>query len=177
MANAATVAATSCTRSTAAPRATLHNATARLPASRSSKGAPVSYIFLAKNGASVQVAAADTSLPNAGTIAIYSASWTAPVSVAVGNQPDVPQQFSLDQNFPNPFNPTTVVSGEWPVASDVAIVVYDMLGREVARLADGRYQAGRYSFTFDATGLASGVYHYRLTAGEFTATRTMLLVR
>ena len=143
----------------------------------SSKGAAVSYIFLAKNGASVQVTAADTSLPNSGTIAVSAVSWTGPVNVAVGDEQGIPTQFSLDQNYPNPFNPTTVVNAELPVASDMSIVVYDMLGREVARLADGRFEAGRHSFTFDGAGLASGIYWYRLTAGSFTSTRTMVLVR
>ncbi|MCK5571829.1 MAG: T9SS type A sorting domain-containing protein, partial [Bacteroidetes bacterium] len=56
-------------------------------------------------------------------------------------------------------------------------VVYDLLGTEVARLADGRYPAGVHEFRFDATGLASGVYLYRLEAGSFVQTRRMLLVR
>ncbi len=88
-----------------------------------------------------------------------------------------PRSYQLDQNYPNPFNPTTVISGQWPVESDVRLVVYDVIGREVAVLANGRYPAGRYSFTFDATGLASGVYLYRLTVGSFTETRKMTLVR
>ena len=104
-------------------------------------------------------------------------------------------QFRLDQNYPNPFNPKTVVScsvppsagrdlvsngvrdGQWTVDSKVRLVVYDLLGREVAVLAEGRYPAGRYSFTFDGSGLASGIYFYRLTAGAFTDVRKMALVR
>jgi len=88
-----------------------------------------------------------------------------------------PSSFQLSQNYPNPFNPTTVVSGQWTVDSSVRLVVYDVLGREVALLADGRYPAGRYSFTFDARGLASGTYFCRLTAGSFSVIRKMTLVR
>jgi hypothetical protein len=96
-----------------------------------------------------------------------------------------PGEFGLEQNYPNPFNPLTVVRGEWPVAGDVKLVVYDMLGREVAVLANGRYPAGRYTFTFDAAGLASGMYFCRLTArpevagqaGSFVQTMKMTLIR
>jgi photosystem II stability/assembly factor-like uncharacterized protein len=76
----------------------------------------------------------------------------------------VPGSFALRQNYPNPFNPTTAVSCQWPVASEVRLVVYDILGREVAILANGRYPAGQHDFTFGATGLASGTYVCRLYA-------------
>ena len=91
--------------------------------------------------------------------------------------PSAPMAYELDQNYPNPFNPTTVISGQWPQESDVRLVVYDILGREVIVLASGRYPAGRYSFTFDGTGLASGVYLYHLDAGGFSTTKKMTLVR
>ncbi len=86
-------------------------------------------------------------------------------------------RFALEQNYPNPFNPKTGISGQWTVDSKVRLAVYDMLGREVAVLANGRYPAGRYSFTFDGANLASGVYLYRLTAGSYSAVRKMLLIR
>ena len=89
----------------------------------------------------------------------------------------VPTRFVLQQNYPNPFNPTTVISGQWAVDSKVRLVVYDVLGREVAVLADGRFLAGRYVFEFDGTNLTSGVYFYRLTAGNFTAVRKMNLLK
>jgi hypothetical protein len=85
--------------------------------------------------------------------------------------------FTLQQNYPNPFNPTTVISGHWTADSQVRLVVYNVLGRQVAVLANGRFSPGRYSFTFDGTNFASGVYFYRLTAGSFTAVRKMVLVR
>ena len=87
------------------------------------------------------------------------------------------QRFALDQNYPNPFNPTTVIRGQWSVNSNVRLEVYDVLGRRVATLANGRYPAGTYSFTFDGVSLASGVYFYRLTAGANSAVRKMLLIR
>ncbi len=88
---------------------------------------------------------------------------------------EVPHRFSLNQNYPNPFNPKTVISSQLTVDSRVKLAVYDLLGREVAVLANGRYPAGTYSFTFDGNGLASGVYFYRLIAGENAVTRKMVL--
>jgi hypothetical protein len=85
--------------------------------------------------------------------------------------------FALQQNYPNPFNPKTVVSSQLPVASNVKLVVYDMLGREVAVLVSERRAAGRYQDTFDASRLASGVYFYRMTAGSFVASKQMSLVK
>jgi predicted acyl esterase len=89
----------------------------------------------------------------------------------------VPAGFRLDQNFPNPFNPTTVIRYQLPVASDVRLVVHDLLGREVAVLVEEPNAPGSYRVRFDANGLASGVYLCRLTAGRYGETRKMLLVR
>jgi hypothetical protein len=88
-----------------------------------------------------------------------------------------PTQIRLNQNYPNPFNPATVISGEWPAEGDVKLVVYDLLGREVTTLIEGRYPAGRYHFSFDGSWLPSGTYFYRLTAGGIPETRKMQLVR
>jgi len=97
--------------------------------------------------------------------------------LAADGQRETPTEFRLEQNYPNPFNPTTVVSCQLPVASEVKLTVYDIAGREVATLANGRYPAGRYEFTFDARGLASGTYLARLTAGMYAETKRMALVR
>jgi phosphatidylserine/phosphatidylglycerophosphate/cardiolipin synthase-like enzyme len=108
----------------------------------------------------------------------YQFGGTDTLAVSVGkDQNGIPLTFALQQNHPNPFNPKTVVSCQWPVASRVRLVVYDMLGREVATLLDAERAAGRYEVTFDATGLSSGVYVYRLTAGEYVMSHTMLLLR
>ena len=88
-----------------------------------------------------------------------------------------PDDFALMQNYPNPFNPETVISGWWTVDSRVRLVVYDLLGREVTVLADGRYPAGKYAFKFDGSKLSSGMYIYRLTAGQYSAVRTMTLIK
>jgi hypothetical protein len=89
----------------------------------------------------------------------------------------VPLVYSLAQNYPNPFNPTTLLRYQLPAASRVRLVVYDLLGREVAALVDGTQKAGTYEVPFDGRGLASGVYIYRLVAGDFVASRKMVLAK
>jgi hypothetical protein len=89
----------------------------------------------------------------------------------------MPRTFELGQNYPNPFNPSTVMSYQLPVASNVSLKVYDVLGREVATLVNGRQEAGRYSVSFNAASFASGVYFYRLQAGNFVQTKKMMLVK
>ncbi len=89
----------------------------------------------------------------------------------------LPRSFELGQNYPNPFNPSTVISYQLPISSEVRLVIYDMLGREVATLVNGRQEAGRYSVSFNAASLSSGVYFYRLQASNFVETRKMMLVK
>lgn len=83
----------------------------------------------------------------------------------------------LFQNSPNPFNPTTTISFQLFSASDVRLAVYDILGRKLTTLVDARKAPGVHSVAFDAAGLASGVYLYSLTAGEYADTRRLLLIR
>jgi hypothetical protein len=87
----------------------------------------------------------------------------------------LPGSFSLHQNYPNPFNPSTNISFEITSASDVRLAVYDMLGREVAVLANGRYASGTHTVAFEAGNLPSGVYLYRLESGGQKQTRALLL--
>ena len=107
--------------------------------------------------------------------------WRRPLSEMITSvsptSENIPSRFSLLQNYPNPFNATTVVSGQWTVDSRVRLIVYDVLGRELAVIADGRYPAGKYSFTFDGSNLSSGMYFYRLTAGSCKAVRKMTLIK
>ncbi len=88
-----------------------------------------------------------------------------------------PKTFALEQNYPNPFNPSTAISYQLPVASTVSLKVFDMLGKEVATLVNARQEAGAYTVNFNANTLSSGVYFYRLQAGNFVQTRKMLLVK
>ncbi|MCX6145608.1 MAG: CotH kinase family protein [Ignavibacteriales bacterium] len=78
----------------------------------------------------------------------------------------IPDTYALMQNYPNPFNPTTVISYQLPVTSTISLKVYDLLGKEIATLFEGIHQPGNYNATFDASGLAGGVYFYRMHANE-----------
>ena len=89
----------------------------------------------------------------------------------------LPTEFRLLQNFPNPFNPTTVVSCQVPVTSRVRLVVYDVLGRQVRVLMEEVKPPGTYKITWDAKGMGSGVYFYRMEAGSFKETKRLLLVK
>ncbi len=98
--------------------------------------------------------------------------------LAVGEEPGaLPKVFALGQNYPNPFNPTTVISYQLPVVSNVKLVVYDVLGREVATVMEGVQEPGYKSVEWNANGVASGVYLYRLTTGNFMQTRKLVLLR
>jgi hypothetical protein len=88
-----------------------------------------------------------------------------------------PVNFALEQNYPNPFNPKTGVRFQVLGVSEVKIAVYDLLGREVAVLVNERKAPGSYEVRFDGSGLASGVYVYRLIAGTFVQSKTMLLLK
>lgn len=90
---------------------------------------------------------------------------------------ELPQEFLLSQNYPNPFNPSTKINFALPVESEVTLMVYDVLGREVATLVSELKTAGTYSVTFDAGRLSSGVYFYRITAGEFQQIQKMMLIK
>ena len=85
--------------------------------------------------------------------------------------------YSLEQNYPNPFNPTTTISYSVKEYDNVSLVVYDVLGRVVARLLDEPKNVGRYSVEFDASNLSSGIYFYTINSGSFSATKKLMLLK
>ena len=89
----------------------------------------------------------------------------------------IPSAFKLSQNYPNPFNPNTTINFSVPNQSKVLIKVYDILGKEVATLVNGEKAAGNYSVDFNASKLASGMYIYTIQAGNYTATKKMMLLK
>jgi hypothetical protein len=97
--------------------------------------------------------------------------------VAVREELAAPQGFALENNYPDPFNPSTTIGYRLPVRSHVTLLIYDMLGRAVATLVNGQQNAGTYSISFNAGGLASGAYFYRLQAGAFTETKKLTLIK
>lgn len=88
-----------------------------------------------------------------------------------------PDKFVLNQNHPNPFNPTTSISFNLPAAGQVSLKVFDISGKEVAGLVDNYLEAGRHSVNFDASALSSGVYYYKLASGNSVSMRKMLLIK
>ncbi|MDX2128523.1 MAG: FG-GAP-like repeat-containing protein [Chloroherpetonaceae bacterium] len=89
----------------------------------------------------------------------------------------LPTEFALEQNFPNPFNPNTVIAYQLPQSGQVTLKVYDVLGREVTTLVNEPKEAGKYQVNFNAAKLASGVYFYQLKSGNFVQTKKMMLVK
>jgi hypothetical protein len=93
------------------------------------------------------------------------------------NNSGIPLQFELEQNHPNPFNPTTEIRFQIPEVSHVTLNVFDLLGREIATLVDEVKQPALYAVLWKANGAASGVYFYRMTAGAFVETRKLVLMK
>jgi uncharacterized protein (DUF608 family) len=98
-------------------------------------------------------------------------------SVAAGHPARVPVSCTLSQNFPNPFNPSTNISFSLPKQLQVSLRIYDLLGRELAKIVDERKDPGSYTVEWNARNFSSGVYFYRLQAGEFIKTKRLLLLR
>ena len=94
-----------------------------------------------------------------------------------GNGGAIPTQFALEQNYPNPFNPATTIKFSIPEVSKVTLKIYDILGREVSTLVNEVRNAGNHEVNFDASNLASGMYIYSIKAGDYTASKKMMLLK
>lgn len=108
-------------------------------------------------------------------ISLFADNKMAVSRAAAGN--NIPEVFSLSQNYPNPFNPVTTIRYSVAHGSAVTLKLYDVLGREVALIENGYKAAGTYKVEFDASGLSSGIYFYRLEAGHFSDTKKCALVK
>jgi hypothetical protein len=112
------------------------------------------------------------------TVGVINASYLCTGTVGIGgNNNGTPDVYALEQNYPNPFNPSTSISYAIPQAGFVKLVVYDITGQQVAELVNSHVEAGFHSINFDATGLSSGVYVYKLETGDFTDTKKMVLIK
>ena len=116
-------------------------------------------------------------LAGAGAITLKEETPSVKLVISALKNPEVPKIFSLEQNFPNPFNPSTLISYQLPINSRMAIKIYDVLGQEVANLFDGFQEAGYHTVLWEAKDIPSGVYYCRMTAQGFIQTNTMILVR
>jgi len=90
---------------------------------------------------------------------------------------EIPEQFSLYQNYPNPFNPKTIINYELEITNQVSLKVFDVLGNEVAELVNEKQSAGKYSAEFNGRGFSSGIYFYRIEAGNFSEVKKMTLLK
>src|SRR5690606_33400489 len=99
------------------------------------------------------------------------------VSAAIEVAAALPTEFALDQNFPNPFNPSTDIRFALPVDANVVLEVYTIAGQKVATLANKSFKAGQHTVRFDASRLSSGVYLYKIVAGTYAATNKMTLIK
>jgi hypothetical protein len=98
-----------------------------------------------------------------------------PITNIGDNNTSIPTSFSLEQNYPNPFSQTTYIKFVVAKASDVEIVVYDVMGREIQALINKSMKPGMYEVSFDGSSLSSGVYFYKISAGEYSETKQMML--
>ncbi|MBI2428365.1 MAG: T9SS type A sorting domain-containing protein [Ignavibacteriales bacterium] len=103
--------------------------------------------------------------------------FTGTLGVRITRGSTVPDVYSLTQNYPNPFNPATTLRYSIPQASQVVLTVYNVIGQEVATLVNEHQTSGVYTVAFDASNLASGMYLYRITAGNFVQTKKMILLK
>ena len=97
--------------------------------------------------------------------------------VSVQQENRLPGKFVLSQNYPNPFNPTTTITYSLPKSSFVILKIYNLLGREITTLVNGEKRSGTYKVTWDAQNVPSGVYFYKITAGEYSNTKKMILLK
>jgi len=142
----------------------------------------ISYSFMTKSGAVVEVVASDTSSPNSGTIQTDGVTWSSTNISGVEDENGIPAQYSLSQNYPNPFNPVTIIKYSIPAVetqnfASVQLKVYDVLGNEVATLVNEEKPAGSYEVKFNASQLSSGIYFYKLQAGNYSEMKKMILMK
>ncbi len=109
-----------------------------------------------------------------GPINVYYNQEHLPVGITPVNT-NVPDKFALEQNYPNPFNPVTKIDFSVPADEFVTLKIYDLLGREISVLISENVKAGNYSISYNASGLTSGVYFYKVTAGNYTGVKKMIL--
>ena len=119
----------------------------------------------------------DTVSGSSGVLKAWCITINYMICTGVNNNSLVPNVFSLEQNYPNPFNPSTKIDYKLSKASFVTLKVYNVLGRLIKNIVNEYKAAGSYSITFDGSNIESGIYFYKLEAGEFIEVRKMALVK
>lgn len=138
----------------------------------------VSYSFVSKSGAQVSLEALSANPPTSGVINVEATNYYGALTPTAVDQTYVlPVNYALEQNYPNPFNPSTNIVYSLPEASFVQLIVYDVLGKEIATLVNEEQSAGVYYANFAGSELASGFYLATLMAGSYVQTIKMILMR
>jgi hypothetical protein len=139
--------------------------------------AVLSYQFIARDGSMVNFTAFDTT--QTGDVIQLSGvtTWRSPVLTNVASTAPQPSGFALMQNYPNPFNPSTSITYSLPHSAFVTLTVFNALGEQVAQLVNEQQETGTYQHMWNAEGMASGMYFYKLQAGNYTATQKMILLK
>jgi hypothetical protein len=117
----------------------------------------------------------ETNDPTTPSVTVPVSMEVQPTGINQGN--NLPVEFSLSQNYPNPFNAQTTIKYSLPKASDITIDIFDILGRSIIRLNEGKKEPGTYEIIWDATAFSSGIYFYKLNAGNYHETKRMLLLK
>ncbi|NNG26851.1 MAG: T9SS type A sorting domain-containing protein [Ignavibacteriaceae bacterium] len=136
-----------------------------------------STVHIVMQGDSLPGSTVNTAGMPVGVTAQYYHFSTEILLPSVDGRDAVVDKFNLDQNYPNPFNPSTVIQYSIPTSSFTQLSVFDVLGNEVAKLVNEEKPEGKYEVEFNAEGLTSGVYFYKLNAGSFVSTKKMLLLK
>jgi hypothetical protein len=110
-------------------------------------------------------------------VVLDNISFKIPVTSVEDKKREIPLTYRLKNNFPNPFNPTTMINYELPITNYVDLSIYNNLGQKIASLINKRQNAGYYQVEWDATNFASGIYYYRIQAGEFHDVKKMILIK
>lgn len=135
------------------------------------------YVFQGKNGEMVNVAAPDLAPPANGILRTGEIVWTQSKLTGVSENMPLANEYSLSRNYPNPFNPETILEYSIPEESFVDIKVYDALGKEVSQLVRKTEKPGSYKISFNGGGLPGGIYFLHMKAGNFNAVRKMALIK
>lgn len=134
----------------------------------------IEYSFLSKTGESFNVAAADTLQPTSGTIQTSGFSWTNRIATGIADNISAVDEYTLFKNYPNPFNPSTLISYYLPYESKITLTVFNSLGEMVKELASATESIGIHEVNFNASALSSGIYIYRLNAAATNGNKTFI---
>jgi hypothetical protein len=121
--------------------------------------------------------------PTSGAVLAFTSSGSMYVNnsplTSVGEEKPVvnPDIYTLAQNYPNPFNPSTIIEFTLPDVADVVLKIYDITGKEITTLANGSFEKGTHKIAFNAINLPSGIYFYRIQAGNFVEVKRMVLLK